>query len=326
MHRQLLDLTPSQKRALSLSLFCAGLIYLGLALAAGKQALTDAARALGVGGWFLILACSFGNYVLRFLRWQYFLRCLGQRLPWLRHFTYYLAGFALTTTPAKAGETIRSLYLKSHGVRIRHSLASFFCERFLDLLVVTLLASLVLLQFADHRYFIAATAAVLLGMLAVLRSRGLLRLLSRLAGGRRGKLARLAEHLACLLEAAQALLRPRPLSAGLLLGLLAWAVQGLAFAFILTQLGQPLPLPQAFSIYAISLLAGALSFIPGGIGATEAVMYLLLFRSGVAQEAALVIPIISRVSTLWFAVALGLLASMYLGLRGSNEAEPERQA
>ncbi len=309
-------LTPKQKRSLSLSLLFSAIIYLGFALAAGKQSLLNAASALGGTGWLFILGCSFGSYLLRFLRWQYYLRCLGHYLPGLLHFTYYLAGFALTTTPAKAGETIRSVYLKNHGVPFKHSLASFFCERFQDLIIVTLLASLALLSFDEYRYFVFISALTLLILLSALRSQKLPQFLRYLGSILQiSRIRRMVEHLAELLESAQALLQPRRLYSGLLLGLLAWSVQGLAFYFILATLGSPLPLTMTLSIYAISLLAGALSFIPGGIGATETIMYLLLAQAGVDHSLALVIPIISRVSTLWFAVVLGLLASVNLSLR-----------
>ncbi len=91
------------------------------------------------------------------------------------------------------------------------------------------------------------------------------------------------------------------------------AVQGLAFYFILVTLDIDIPLYTAMSIYAISLLAGALSFVPGGIGTTEAVMGLLLLGSGTDTVSAVAVPLISRLSTLWFAVILGLLSSLYLG-------------
>ncbi|HEB54736.1 MAG TPA: flippase-like domain-containing protein [Gammaproteobacteria bacterium] len=310
-----LRLTPKQKRNLSLSLLFSAIIYLGFALAAGKQSLLNAAATLGGMGWLLILCCSFSNYLLRFLRWQYYLRCLGHHLPSLLHFNYYLAGFALTTTPAKAGETIRSLYLKNHGVPFKHSLASFFCERFQDLIIVTLLASLALLSFDEYRYFVFITALTLLILLSVLRNKKLPLFFRQLGNILHILwLRRVLEHLARLLESAHALLQPRRLYSGLLLGLLAWSVQGLAFYFILATLNSALPLSMSLSIYAISLLAGALSFIPGGIGATETIMYLLLSQAGVDHSLALVIPIISRVSTLWFAVVLGLLASVNLSL------------
>ncbi len=311
-----LRLTSKQKRSLSLSLLFSAIIYLGFALAAGKESLLNASATLGGTGWLLILSCSFISYLLRFLRWQYYIRCLGHHLPSLLHFIYYLAGFALTTTPAKAGETIRSLYLKNHDVPFKHSLASFFCERFQDLIIVTLLASLALLNFDEYRYFVFLCALTLLILLSAMRSQKLPQFLRYLGSILRiSKLERMLEYLAKLLESAQALLQLPRLYSGLLLGLLAWSVQGLAFYFILTTLGSPLPLTMTLAIYAISLLAGALSFIPGGIGATEAVMYLLLSQAGVDHSLALVIPIISRVSTLWFAVVLGLLASVNLSLR-----------
>jgi len=314
------NLSSKQKHALSLSLLFSATIYLGFVLAAGTEKLFSAILTLGLSGWLFILGCSLANYALRFLRWQYYLKrlnkTLARQLPTLLHFNYYLAGFALTTTPAKAGETIRSVYLKSHGVRFKHSLASFFCERFQDLIIITLLSTLALLTFTDYRYFIFLTAGLLLIFLSLLRSRKLPRLLRYLGGVLQlRRLTRILEHLAELLESAHALLQLRPLTLGLFLGLLAWSIQGLAFYFILTTLGASLPLSTALSIYAISLLAGALSFIPGGIGATEAVMYLLLSQRGVDPSLALIIPVISRVSTLWFAVLLGLLASLNLSLR-----------
>ncbi len=289
---------------------------MGFALAAGKESLLNAATALGGTGWLLILSCSFTSYLLRFLRWQYYLRCLGHHLPGLLHFNYYLAGFALTTTPAKAGETIRSFYLKSHGVSVKHSLASFFCERFQDLIIVTLLASLALLSFEKYRYFVLICALTLLILLSILRSKKLPQFLYYISRKRHiSWLKRMLTYLTGLLESAHVLLQLHRLYAGLLLGLLAWSIQGLAFHFILTTLGSPLALPLTLSIYAISLLGGALSFIPGGIGATETIMYLLLSQAGVDHSLALVIPIITRVSTLWFAVVLGLLASINLSLR-----------
>lgn len=317
-------LTTTQKHTLSLSLLFSALLYLSFVLFAGKDSLFKAMSELGMSGWLFILACSFSSYLLRFLRWQYYIQRLSknqaEHLPTLLHFNYYLAGFALTTAPAKAGETIRSFYLKSHGIRFKHSLTSFFCERFQDLIIVTLLASLALLNFSDYRNFIFITAVVLLIFLSTLRSKKLPLLLRYLANVLQTlNLQQTLSHLAELLESSQTLLRLRPLTVGLLLGLFAWSVQGLGFYFILTTLGAPLTLSTALSIYDISLLAGALSFIPGGIGATEAVMYLLLSQSGLDASSALLIPVISRISTLWFAVLLGLLASLNLNLQSIKD-------
>ena len=64
------------------------------------------------------------------------------------------------------------------------------------------------------------------------------------------------------------------------------------------------------SVYALAMLAGALSFLPGGLGGAEAVMVAALTLKGVDQPSAVAATIIIRLATLWFAVALGLLATM----------------
>src|SRR3954447_10071384 len=55
----------------------------------------------------LMLGLSLLNYLLRAWRWQIFGNGLGIRLPWGRNLIYFVAGFALTATPGKAGEGLR---------------------------------------------------------------------------------------------------------------------------------------------------------------------------------------------------------------------------
>ncbi len=314
----MLDLTRRQKKMLALSLLGAAALYLGFVLYTGFDDFVHAAGQLGVGGWGLILACSSGNYLLRFIRWNFYLHRFNHRLPLFLHFNYYMSAFALTTTPGKAGETIRSLYLKSHHIPFTHSLAMFFTERFLDVVVVTLLATLSLLSLDQYGEFVLLAAIVLALMLPLLRSRLVIKTLQHLAGRiALPSLSHFIQHISVLLDSARRLLQWQNLYTGLILGVAAWSIQGLAFYFILSTLGPDLGLTTAMSIYAISLLAGALSFVPGGIGTTEAVMGLLLLHFGADNVSAVAIPVISRISTLWFAVTLGLISSSYLGISGA---------
>jgi uncharacterized protein (TIRG00374 family) len=316
----MLNLSYGQKRALALSLVVAATLYLVFILLTGYEAILTAVLRLGWSGWLLLLTCSLTNYLLRFLRWQYYLQALGHRLPISLNFLYYMSGFALTTTPGKAGETIRSVYLNSHGVTYSDSLAMFFTERFLDVVVVTLLAALSVLSFNEYGQFILTAAGALLLFLPLLRSRYLVAWLQALTLRiSYARLRHLVLQLSNLLDSARSLLQWRRLYGGLGIGLLAWIVQGLAFYYILINLQVELPLYIAIAIYAISLLAGALSFVPGGIGTTEAVMGLLLLNNGSDEVTAVAVPLISRLSTLWFAVVLGLLASLRLSMHPRTE-------
>lgn len=304
-------------RALSLALAAVAVLYLAAVLAAGWSEVAVALGRVGPWHWLGLLALSLVNYACRFARWQHYLTRLGHEVPWRASLAYYLAGLALTITPGKAGETIRSLYLRRHGVGVPHSLAAFVAERFLDLVVIALLASTALLALeVPGGFVLAAATAVVMGLLT-LRTRRLARLLALAAQRLPGRRPRaVAGHAAALLAAARDLLAPAPLALGLGLGLVAWTAQGLAFVTILAALGLEVASAQAMGVYAVSLLAGALSFVPGGIGTTEGVMALLLAGLGAGTATLVAAPLISRLTTLWFAVALGLLAAARLGLRG----------
>ena len=313
-HFNLSQLSARHKRALSLSLLIAALLYLSMAVIGGYDNFILLVEKLGITGWLLLLGCSTGNYLIRFVRWNYFLRRIGYYLPHKLHILYYLAGFALTTTPGKAGETIRSFYLRSHGVNFPHSLATFFIERFLDVLVVTFFAALAILSFSQYKYFVFIILIVLLLAVTLIRSNLTVRLLQYLIFKiSSARLKSALTHLCHLLITAADLLKLRSLYTGLTAGVLAWGLQGLAFIYLLHVFDIDLSYHLALSIYAISLLAGAASFIPGGIGATEAVMSLLLISQGVDKSVALSVPIITRIGTLWYAVMLGLLSTAWLG-------------
>lgn len=309
------------RRAIILSLFCAALLYLIGVLVVGTAAAWQAFTRLGPGGWFLLLASSFCSYLLRFARWQYYLRLAGWRLPPGLHLAYYLSGFALTTTPGKAGETVRSVLLRPHGIPYPTSLACFFSERLLDVVIVALLASFAMAASTEQHGFIIVVFAITLAVIPFVHSPILLKLLQAIyARFESERIKNLLDHLIRLLQDARVFLALRPLYIGLVLGLAAWSLQGVAFYYLIQVIGFDASLPLAMGVYAISLLAGALSMIPGGIGATEAAMALLLAAAGAGPQIAVVIPLISRLSTLWFAVGLGLMASLWLG---SHQRPPE---
>lgn len=131
-----------------------------------------------------------------------------------------------------------------------------------------------------------------------------------------------------LYESAHLLLRVKPLLIAIALGILAWFAECVAFFLVLIGIGQTptmLLLLQATFIYAAASLFGAVSMLPGGLGATEGGLALLLEQIvNVAREQSVAAALIVRLCTLWFAVLLGVIALLTLGLpRIKLEAQPE---
>jgi uncharacterized protein (TIRG00374 family) len=72
-------------------------------------------------------------------------------------------------------------------------------------------------------------------------------------------------------------------------------------------------------------IAGALSFLPGGLGVTEAGMTGLLTRLGHGIDGAVAVgaTFVTRVCTLWFAVLVGFVALLWLRRRTGKALEGE---
>ena len=98
------------------------------------------------------------------------------------------------------------------------------------------------------------------------------------------------------------------LLAATLLSVVAWAAEALAFQWILQGLGLDSGFAFAAFVYAVAMLAGALSFMPGGLGGAEAAMVALLLWAGMPLPDAVAATVLIRLATLWFAVVLGLFA------------------
>lgn len=293
-------------RAILISGALAMLGYLVLAGWDSSGAVWGAMAQVPIAGALGVLGLSLLNYWLRFVRWQDYLRACGHRLPTGQALRYYLAGFSFTTTPGKVGEAVRGLYLKQHGVAYARSFAMFVAERISDLAAMILLAALTLIRFPQYRIAVFSLAAAMLAFLFALQYRRVLAYARhQLRRHVAGRARTLGLRLVRLIQTCSLLLRTRRLLWGLALSLLAWGAEGVGFYYILQFLQLDVPLATAVGIYSISVLIGALSFLPGGLGSTEAVMVLLLVMTGAGNAEAIAATLLCRVATLWFAVAIG---------------------
>ncbi|MFJ2463355.1 YbhN family protein [Pseudomonas sp. NPDC087615] len=305
---QALMLSGWRYRVLIGSVVCSALAYLAVSLWGGWSAVSAAVSR--VGGWQggQIVGLVLLGYGLRFLRWQIYLNALRHPLPWWPSLKIYLAGFALTTTPGKAGEALRGVLLRRWDVPYPHSFAALFSERLSDLLAMVALA---LFGLSAHPEWLSMIVAclVLLACCVLLVSRpGLVSALDRRVEQRSGWFPRLLRHVVHVLHQSHSCHTPRRQIGATLLSLLAWGLEALAFYWILNAMGAGIPLTFAMFIYAVSMLAGALSFMPGGLGSAEAVMVTLLVSGDVALPDAIAATMLLRLATLWLAVGVGAVA------------------
>ena len=289
----------------------------GVAVYVGFSIWADAGRvasALARFHWLAaVLACllALGNYLVRFGRWQYYLRVLGIRLPARDSLQVFLAGFALTVTPGKLGEAVKAFLLReSHRVPVSRTAPIVIAERLTDLVALLLLALVGVFTFDVDRRFLAAGALLVTLGIAIVSIEPLAELALAIAA-RLPLVRRVAPRLRDFHLATATLVRPTPLLIATALSAVSWFLECVAFWVVVGGMqGAAVSLRAATFIYASMTVAGALSFLPGGLGVTEAGMLALLIRlgSGLDRGSAAAATFVTRACTLWFAVAIGLPA------------------
>ncbi len=290
--------------------------YSVLVLVAEDAAVLGAIQSLTWQACLLIASLSLVNYALRMVRWHLYLRELGTRLSWHVDALAYFSGFALTATPAKVGEAFRCVMLANHQVPYSRSMATSLVERMLDLGVIVLLATPLLIVDSDYAWFLAVGFLIVAVITIAIVKTNASTLLGLLPRSWSDKLSSSIDAFDNLLAQARGLLNARVLFYGSVLGGVAWAAEGVGLYLILSYLGEPQPLLWTVAIYAVATLVGALTFMPGGLGTTEAALIVLLTASGMDFSIATAATLICRVFTLWFAILLGIVCLLTYELFG----------
>jgi glycosyltransferase 2 family protein len=264
----------------------------------------------------LILAS--GNYIVRFVRWQYYLRHIGIFVPNGESALVFLSGFVMSVTPGKFGEVFKSLLLyESRGVSIAKTAPVVVAERLTDLIALVVLIAVGSLSFKQG-VPITISGALVVGLIWIAcayRPLGefLLKLFEKFPLTKRVA-PKLREAYESLLE----MTRIEPLVVGTITGIVAWGMECAALYVIISGFGANiLSWDAATFAYSTSTLAGALAMMPGGLGVTEVGMAGLIQALGgklMNMSLATAATILVRIATLWYAVVIGIVA---LGIRRS---------
>ncbi len=289
------------------------LVYSILVALIGVAEVKAAVMSLNARTWSSVLVLSATSFFLRYVRWHWWFTRQNTGFEFFRGFIFYLAGFAFTTTPGKVGELVRLWYLgRRYRVPYSQSAPVFVFEQVVDVLAVAMLGSLVAAVVIPgasvELWGLGVLVSLVVMSIAVGRGERVYRaVLTRLANSRLRRIASVVGDLDVITGNIRALASLPMMIASVAWGILAWSAPGVGLWMVLNDLGFELKLSVAVGSFCLSLLAGALSVFSAGLGTTEAALLLLLVAAGVDAPAAAAAAIVSRVSTLWFAVGAGTL-------------------
>lgn len=297
----------------------------GLAAATGWEESLEQIKKLSVWQIAALLGLSLVNYVFRGLRWHMFARRLGLPTSVSQDMRHFLGGFAMSVTPGRVGELVRMRWLRREtGWSFERTAPLVLIDRASDLLAMALILAISILLSAAG---IAGAIPVVIGslLIAYVATRPvLLAGIATTAYRMTGIAKRLFAKIRTAARSLAQFSNPWVLSIAALLGLIGWLAEGVAFHYLLMWMGADIGLWHAVAIFVFATLAGGLTGSPGGIGGAEGAMILLLQLEGIPLEVSVPATLIIRITTLWFAIAIGFLVFPFaekLSKRGAYALE-----
>ena len=278
----------------------------------------------------LMMGISLLNYIIRYIKWQYYLKRIGVSLPHKDSFSVFLAGFTLTTTPGKIGETVKGVFIHEiDETPIAKTAPVVISERVTDLLAMVLLAMIGFVTGLDMFNILVVGGLTLIGAILLSQSRFYNKILMKLTSI--GPMKRFQDSVELVEDTLTKTLSPKPMFVSTVISVPGWFMECIELWLLLSLLTESsLPslsvtslnlLLVATFVHAASSAIGALSFLPGGLGGYEAVSFALLIGFGFAEGVAGVATILVRLVTLWFSVIVGFIALGIVEARRKSKLE-----
>ncbi|MBS1552399.1 MAG: flippase-like domain-containing protein [Bacteroidetes bacterium] len=300
------------KKKILISVAFGALVFLGFSIYADFDNLI---RTFGEFSWIyfpLILALSFGNYIIRYYKWEYYRKLLNIDLKPKASFLIFMATFVMSVTPGKMGELLKSyLVREENGTPISRSAPIILAERLTDFISVVLLCIAGAFVFNYGKGIIIGVGLFFISGVMLISSRKLsMKVISYLEKVK--LLSRFAHKFHEAYESIYTLVKIKPLIIATVVSAAAWFCECLGLYVILRVYSSishiNVSLMSAVFIYGFSTIVGSIAMLPGGLGVTEASLTGLMVLMKIPKDVSVASTFIIRVATLWFAVLIGVIA------------------
>ena len=249
------------------------------------------------------------GWLALYYRWVLLLRNLNYNLPHKKNFQIFLSGFALSVTPGKVGELLKSQLLKdSFGIPRKITAPVILVERLYNAVGIVTVSSFGIWFFDFSGIVILITTCILVVIFVSLRIKKLFLILIQKISKIKF-LSKFSDSFSDSYDVVNTSIKPKIFIISSLLSVVYWILESIAVYFILRSFGIDfLELYNVIPAYATSIILGVVSFMPAGLGVVEGTLVGLLSIQGLAISTAITLTIFIRIFTIWYSVIVGFVA------------------
>ena len=261
-------------------------------------------------------------WIVLFTRWNLLLKNSNVHVPVKDNLKIYLSGFALSITPGKVGELIKSQLLKNKfGIPREKTAPIVLVEQLYNIIGIIGVSILGLWYFEFGAHIILIAASLLVIILILISSKRLfekfLTLLSRIKF-----LSQYTSAFSNSYDVLRKSTRGWVVIYASALSIAFWLVESVIAYFVLLSFGvNHIEFLSVITTYTSSIILGVASFLPLGIGVVEGSLAGFFTLQGVDVSIALTLVIFIRIFTRWIAVSVGFIALRMSGILSSTNTK-----
>jgi uncharacterized protein (TIRG00374 family) len=283
-------------------------IYLLMCIYADFGELSRAMKNFRWTFLFALFALTTMNYLIRFLKWDFFLKQAGVYLNLRDNLFVFFSGLSMIITPGKVGEIWKGWLIKDiNGAELSKTVPVVIVERITDVLGLAILSLFCILYYKEGIYLILALFLIFLGFLAAVKSKTIS---NRIISMLEHKMRRYTENIKTMHRTFENIMELKGLIGMSFLSAFAWFFECIGMYLVILGFKECISITLATFIFSFASLAGAVSMIPGGLGVAEVTMSGLLQFFGLAPTTSVGVALIVRFGTLWYGAIMGM--SIYL--------------
>ena len=268
----------------------------------------------------LILFLVTASWCPVFIKWHFLLKNCEIDIPLTRSITVFLSGLAFDITPGKLGALMKSQILKtSFNIPRTKTAPIVLVEKVYDLIGAILASIIGIIILGMDVYLIIIAILVLAMVFFFLYYRPASELFFKRVTKTKF-FSKYVENISEFDKTVQKSTNVKVATICILLAVTYWFIVSTAVYYTLIGFDiNILDYLKVLSIYAISILLGAISFIPGGVGITEGALAGLFTLEGIDVSTALILSVIIRIFVLWYSVSIGFISLKFTSAFSSNK-------
>ena len=254
------------------------------------------------------------------VRWQILLKKNDINIPIKKSFLLFLGGMSMSITPGHVGELIKSQLMKTiYNIPRTKTAPIIFVEKFYDLTGAIIASIIGIIILGMDASLILISVSILIVIIFLIYYRPIFEfILKRVTKTK--FFSKYSENLSDSYEIVRNSTTPQISSISFGLSVLYWIIISVAVHFILLSFGiESISILKTISIYSSSVVIGAISFIPGGLGITEGSLIGLFSLEGIDVSLALILSVMIRILTMWYSVSIGFICLKFTGGLSSSK-------